>query len=799
MPPRLPARVGGRRRPRRRRHGTCRPIRPDDGDRSVGFHERQSPESIYFRYFSPAPRLTDDDVERPHPRRLRRPHGVRRAARRRVGRRRPLRPLPAAVRRRGRLLRRRRHQGRGMATVLLEYLAAAARERGITAFTAEVLPDEPADDRRVPAGGLRGRAAASATASSRSASTCSRPPRPRPRSRPGRAGPRPVRAPAARAAIGRGHRRRPRARRPRSRRAPQPAGATASTGPSTPSTRNADRVASVRAYASGRRRRRAVDLAVVVVPAGGVPEVVEECGAQARARPDRGLGRASARPGPRARSRRPTALRTAAAFGIRLVGPNRMGVVNTAPDVRLHATFADAHARSGSGGASRPSPARSAPRSSPAWPTAGSACPRSSPPATRPTSRATTCSSTGRTTTAPTWSCSTSSRSATRASSPHRPPVARTKPIVAVKSGGAVRGRPRRRRRAGARHAPARSSSRPASSGSTRWPSCSTWPGCWPTSRCPRAPGGGGRQLLRVAALAADACVDAGLELADLGPGVRVVVGDAPGSGHPASAPARSTSASRPVERRPATNPPWRCCPTTASTACWRFCVPAPRQPTPDLVAAIAAARSEAPDKTLLACVFGPHPTTITPEGTAGVPVFAFPDDAAYVWAGPPATPAGVTSRRARWSCPPTWCRTRWPPAGPWSTPLAGDERDGDVPHAMPTAEGGPRCSTRRRSADGDVTWWRATPRATARRPARRPKLYQVAVKAAARSRLAKTEAGGLALDVHDESELRRHARPHCSGALGAAALARRGAADGCPRRRRGGRASPTTRWSGPC
>ena len=33
-----------------------RPIRPDDADRLVRFHERQSPESIYFRFFSPRPR-----------------------------------------------------------------------------------------------------------------------------------------------------------------------------------------------------------------------------------------------------------------------------------------------------------------------------------------------------------------------------------------------------------------------------------------------------------------------------------------------------------------------------------------------------------------------------------------------------------------------------------------------------------------------------------------------------------------------------------------------------------------------
>ncbi len=33
------------------------------------------------------------------------------------------------------------HQGRGLGTLLLEHLAAAARERGISRFVAETLPD----------------------------------------------------------------------------------------------------------------------------------------------------------------------------------------------------------------------------------------------------------------------------------------------------------------------------------------------------------------------------------------------------------------------------------------------------------------------------------------------------------------------------------------------------------------------------------------------------------------------------------------------------------------------------------
>src|SRR5258707_15164453 len=40
-----------------------RPIRPDDGPRILAFHGRQSAQSIYYRYFSPRPRLTDREVD----------------------------------------------------------------------------------------------------------------------------------------------------------------------------------------------------------------------------------------------------------------------------------------------------------------------------------------------------------------------------------------------------------------------------------------------------------------------------------------------------------------------------------------------------------------------------------------------------------------------------------------------------------------------------------------------------------------------------------------------------------------
>ena len=77
--------------------------------------------------------------------------------------------------------------------------------------------------------------------------------------------------------------------------------------------------------------------------------------------------------------------------------------------------------RAAAGSPSRRRAAPSGSRRSPRRHAAVWGCPRSSPPATRPTSRATTSSASGSRTRTPTWCCSTSSRSATRAASPASP------------------------------------------------------------------------------------------------------------------------------------------------------------------------------------------------------------------------------------------------------------------------------------------------------------------------------------------------------------------------------------------
>jgi acetyl coenzyme A synthetase (ADP forming)-like protein len=117
-----------------------RPIQPTDAEQLIAFHTALSDRSRYFRFFSPHPRLSAEEVER-----FTTVDMTDRVA--------LVAELEGALVAVGRFDRRPgdddaevafvvadAQQGRGIATVLLEHLAAMARERGITRFTAEVLP-----------------------------------------------------------------------------------------------------------------------------------------------------------------------------------------------------------------------------------------------------------------------------------------------------------------------------------------------------------------------------------------------------------------------------------------------------------------------------------------------------------------------------------------------------------------------------------------------------------------------------------------------------------------------------------
>lgn len=116
-----------------------RPIRPDDAPALQRFHVAQSPRSTYFRFFGPKARLSDADlvhltgVDHVDRVALVLVHGSEILA---VGRYDRLDDEVAEVA----FNVADRLQGLGLGSVLLEHLAAAARERGIRRFVADVLP-----------------------------------------------------------------------------------------------------------------------------------------------------------------------------------------------------------------------------------------------------------------------------------------------------------------------------------------------------------------------------------------------------------------------------------------------------------------------------------------------------------------------------------------------------------------------------------------------------------------------------------------------------------------------------------
>lgn len=101
---------------------------------------------------------------------------------------------------------------------------------------------------------------------------------------------------------------------------------------------NAGVVAAVKAYPTILDIPGEVDLAVVVVPAALVQDVVEQCGKKKVKGViviSAGFGEA----GPEGKERQARLVRTCHQYGMRLIGPNCMGIINTALDLRLNATF----------------------------------------------------------------------------------------------------------------------------------------------------------------------------------------------------------------------------------------------------------------------------------------------------------------------------------------------------------------------------------------------------------------------------------------------------------------------------
>ena len=116
-----------------------RPLGPEDADRLVAFHAGLSDETVYLRFFSPKPTLSAEEVERfTHVDHDARVALVAELGDRLVGVARYDRE-PGTDSAEVAFVVSDEHQGRGIGTALLEHLAAAARERGITRFVAETL------------------------------------------------------------------------------------------------------------------------------------------------------------------------------------------------------------------------------------------------------------------------------------------------------------------------------------------------------------------------------------------------------------------------------------------------------------------------------------------------------------------------------------------------------------------------------------------------------------------------------------------------------------------------------------
>ncbi len=121
-----------------------RPITPDDRDALAEFHERQSRDSQYRRYFTAKPRLSASELDHftqvdfvDRVALVVEAHGefIAWASYERW----PNRDDADSA-----FMVDDRHHGRGIATLLLEHLAAIARSNGITRFTAEVLAENRA-------------------------------------------------------------------------------------------------------------------------------------------------------------------------------------------------------------------------------------------------------------------------------------------------------------------------------------------------------------------------------------------------------------------------------------------------------------------------------------------------------------------------------------------------------------------------------------------------------------------------------------------------------------------------------
>ncbi|WP_328563098.1 GNAT family N-acetyltransferase [Streptomyces coelicoflavus] len=334
-----------------------RPITVDDAERLVSFYEQVSDESKYYRFFAPYPRLSAKDVHRfTHHDFVDRVglaatiggEFIATVRYDRIGAGGTPASAPADEAEVAFLVQD-AHQGRGVASALLEHIAAVARERGIRRFAAEVLPANNkmikvfmdagyTQKRSFEDGVVRLEFGLEPTDRSLAVQYA----------REHRAEARSVQRllqPGSVAVVGTG-------------RTPggvgrsilgniRDAGYTGrlyAVNSAFPEERK--ELDGVPACRSVRDIDGPVDLAVVTVPAAHVPDVVTECGEHGV----QGLVVISAGyadSGPEGRERQRALVRQARSYGMRIIGPNAFGIINTSPDVRLNASLAPEMPRPG--------------------------------------------------------------------------------------------------------------------------------------------------------------------------------------------------------------------------------------------------------------------------------------------------------------------------------------------------------------------------------------------------------------------------------------------------------------------
>ncbi|MFG3337067.1 GNAT family N-acetyltransferase [Streptomyces tendae] len=334
-----------------------RPITVDDAERLVSFYEQVSDESKYYRFFAPYPRLSAKDVHRfTHHDFVDRVglaatiggEFIATVRYDRIGAGGTPATAPADEAEVAFLVQD-AHQGRGVASALLEHIAAVARERGIRRFAAEVLPANNkmikvfmdagyTQKRSFEDGVVRLEFDLEPTDRSLAVQYA----------REHRAEARSVQRllqPGSVAVVGTGR---------------TPGGVGRSilgnirdagyTGRLYAVNRafpeDQKELDGVTACRSVRDIDGPVDLAVVTVPAEHVPDVVTECGEHGV----QGLvvitaGYADS--GPEGRERQRALVRHARTYGMRIIGPNAFGIINTSPDVRLNASLAPEMPRPG--------------------------------------------------------------------------------------------------------------------------------------------------------------------------------------------------------------------------------------------------------------------------------------------------------------------------------------------------------------------------------------------------------------------------------------------------------------------